>query len=376
MTPDHYMRSAFLLAQKADPKQIRPNPFVGALIVANNGEVIGQGYHQKAGEGHAEVQAIKSAFEKTNDLTDCILYVTLEPCSHHGKTPPCTDLIIQHKIPKVVIGSMDPNPLVSGVSRLEAAGVEVERLILPEIFEMNSVFNINQLLKRPKYILKSAITKNGKIADQYGNSKWISNAKSRGYVHRVLRNHVDAILTTSKTVIRDNASMNIRIEGEKPQELTVVVIDRKLDLLRIDKADLNIFYPRKNSKVYIVSDQDVDGKLRDDIEIIQVPFINGKCDLNKLSEQLIVKKICEVLVEAGSILNTAFMEAELVDELYLFVATSVVMDSNAIDVFNGNDLDSMLNKFRFELSGTDHFDDDILERYVMTGSTFNFNQQI
>jgi len=139
---------------------------------------------------------------------------------------------------------------------------------------------------------------------------------------------------------------------------------------------LNIFYPRKNSKVYLVSDQDVDRKLRDDIEIIQVPFINGKCDLNKLSEQLIAKNICEVLVEAGSILNTAFMEAELVDELYLFVATSVVMDSNAIDVFNGNDLDRMINKFRFELFSTDHFDDDILERYVLTGSTFNFNQQI
>jgi diaminohydroxyphosphoribosylaminopyrimidine deaminase/5-amino-6-(5-phosphoribosylamino)uracil reductase len=371
MTPDHYMRSAFLLAQKADPKQIRPNPFVGAILVGSDGEIIGKGYHTKAGEGHAEVQAIKSALEKTNDLTDCTLYVTLEPCSHHGKTPPCTDLIIQHKIPRVVIGCMDPNPLVSGVSRLEAAGVEVERLILPEIIEMNSVFNINQILKRPKYILKSALTKNGKIADQHGNSKWISNEKSRGYVHRVLRNHVDAILTTAKTVIRDNANMNIRIEGEEPHELDAVVIDRKLDLLSSGNSELNIFYPRKKSKVYLVSDHDADEKLRDDIEIIQVSFINGKCDLNKLSEQLIARNICEVLVEAGSILNTYLMEAELIDEIYLFISTSIVMDGNAIGIFNGNDLDHMLKKFRFELSGTDHFDDDILERYVMTRNTLN-----
>jgi len=364
MTPDLYMLAAFSLAKMADPKQIRPNPFVGALLVGNNGEIIGQGYHKKAGEGHAEVQAIKSALEKTKDLTDCTLYVTLEPCSHHGKTPPCTELIIQHKIPKVVIGSMDPNPLVSGVSRLEAAGVKVERLILPEIIEMNSVFNINQLLKRPKYILKSAITRNGKIADQHGNSKWISNAKSRRYVHGVLRNRVDAILTTAKTVIRDNASMNIRIEGDEPQELTVVVIDRKLDLLSSANSELNILYPRKKSKVYLVSDQDADDKLRDDIEIIQVSFINGKCDVNKLSEQLIDKNICEVLVEAGSILNTDLMEAELIDEIYLFIATSIVMDSNAIGIFNGNEPNYTLKKFRFELFSTDHFDDNLLEKYI------------
>jgi diaminohydroxyphosphoribosylaminopyrimidine deaminase/5-amino-6-(5-phosphoribosylamino)uracil reductase len=259
---------------------------------------------------------------------------------------------------------MDPNPIVSGAKQLAKAGVVVEQVVLPEILEMNSVFNINQSLKRPKYILKSAITKNGKIADQFGNSKWISNDRSRQYVHQVLRNHADAILTTAKTVIRDNASMNIRIEGEVHQELNVVVIDRKLDLLLNDKSDLNIFYPRKKSKVYLISDQDADEKLSADIEIIKVPFINGKCDLTVLSEQLIARNICEVLVEAGSILNTDLMEAELIDEIYLFIATAIVMDGNAIGIFNGNDLSDMLKKFRFEMTGTEYVDDDILEKYI------------
>ncbi len=364
MTPSDYLRAALLLAQHAHPKDIRPNPFVGALVVSEEGEILGEGYHQKAGKEHAEVLAINDALTKNANLTTCTLYVTMEPCSHHGKTPPCTDLILQHRIPKVVIGSMDPNPIVSGANQLAKAGVVVEQLVLPEILEMNSVFNINQSLKRPKYILKSAITKNGKIADQFGNSKWISNAKSRQYVHQFLRHHADAILTTAKTVILDNASMNIRIEGEEHQELNVVVIDRKLDLLLNDKSDLNIFYPRKKSKVYLVSDQDADEKLSADIEIIKVPFINGKCDLTVLSEQLIAKNICEVLVEAGSILNTDLMEAELIDEIYLFIATSIVMDDNAIGIFNGNDLNYMLKKFRFELAGTEYVDDDILEKYI------------
>ena len=363
MTPSDYLRAALLLAQRAHPKDIRPNPFVGALVVSQEGEIVGEGYHQKAGKEHAEVLAINDALTKNANLTTCTLYVTMEPCSHHGKTPPCTDLILQHRIPKVVIGSMDPNPIVSGAKQLASAGVVVEQVVLPEILEMNSVFNINQSLKRPKYILKSAITKNGKIADQFGNSKWISNAKSRQYVHQVLRNHADAILTTAKTVIRDNASMNIRIEGEEPQELNVVVIDKKLDLLKPDNKDLNIFYPRVNSTIYLVSENAYNGSLRDDIEILQIPFIDGRCDLKALSRQLLAKNICEVLVEGGGILNTALMQASLVDEVYLFKANAVFTDSHAINLFNNHGIDEIFTASKLQLMNTENFDDDILEKY-------------
>ena len=227
MTSEEYLHTAFLLAKRANSRDIRPNPFVGAIIVDQNGEIIGEGYHQKAGEAHAEVIAINNALLKTNDLSKFTLYVTLEPCSHVGKTPPCTSLILEHKIPKVVIGSMDPNPLVSGAALLTDRGVNVEICILPEIVELNNIFNINQLNKRPKYILKAATTLNGKIADRFGNSKWISNEKSRAYVHQILRSNADAILTTAKTVIKDNASMNIRLPASEPRELNLIIIDKQ-----------------------------------------------------------------------------------------------------------------------------------------------------
>ncbi len=363
MTPRDYLRAALLLAQRAHPKDIRPNPFVGALVVSEEGEIVGEGYHQKAGKEHAEVLAINDALSKNANLTTCTLYVTMEPCSHHGKTPPCTDLILQHRIPKVVIGSMDPNPMVSGAKKLSEAGVMIELVNLPELIEINSVFNINQVHQRPKFILKSAITKNGKIADQFGNSKWISNAKSRQYVHQVLRNHADAILTTAKTVILDNASMNIRIEGMDSQELNVVVIDKKLELLKPDNKVLNIFYPRVNSTIYLVSENTYNGPLSDDIEILQIPFIDGRCDLKALSKQLLAKNICEVLVEGGGILNTALMHANLVDEIYLFKANAVFTDSHAVNLFNDHSIEEILSESNLNLVNTTFFDDDILEKY-------------
>ena len=357
------MRFAFLLAQRADPKRVRPNPLVGAVLVAQNGEIVGEGFHQQAGEGHAEVLAISDALQKNTDLSDCVLYVTMEPCSHHGKTPPCTDLILQHKIRKVVIGTMDPNPMVSGAKVLSAASVDVEFLILPELLELNSVFNINQVYKRPKYLLKSAITLNGKIADQFGNSKWISNVKSRQYVHSILRAHADAILTTAKTVIQDNASMNIRIDGMNPEELNLIVIDRKLDLLQSNNARLAVFYPRKNSTIYLVSDQQFSGPIKANVQVLQVPFVNGKCDLNILSERLLEKNICEVLIEAGGVLNAHMMDAGIVDELYIFITPTIFGDPHAINLFNSQGMQDLVHKSTVELIATEHFENDILAKY-------------
>jgi len=138
------------LAEQGNPKAIRPNPHVGAVVVSANDEIVGEGFHQKAGEAHAEVMAIRNALDHGAKLDTCTLYVTLEPCSHTGKTPPCTTLILQHRIPRVVIGSMDPNPLVSGAEILRKNGVVVEVHVLPEILALNDTFIINQSLKRPK----------------------------------------------------------------------------------------------------------------------------------------------------------------------------------------------------------------------------------
>jgi diaminohydroxyphosphoribosylaminopyrimidine deaminase/5-amino-6-(5-phosphoribosylamino)uracil reductase len=363
MTSADYLHTAFLLAKRANSKDIRPNPFVGAIIVDHHGIIIGEGYHQKAGEAHAEVIAIHDALQKNSDLSKSTLYVTLEPCSHTGKTPPCTNLILEKRIPKVVIGSMDPNTLVAGAQLLVAAGVEVEICILPEIVELNSTFNINQINRRPKFILKAATTSNGKIADRFGNSKWISNSKSRAYVHQVLRNNADAILTTAKTVIQDNATMNIRIDQAEAKELNVIIIDKQLDILNEKNKGLNIFYKRKETKIYLVTDKIVENHLPENVEIINVSMQDGACALNILGTILLQKNLCEILVEAGGKLNTSFIKEKLVDELNLFICPSLLIDNSGINIFNSNEPEEIDNKIQLSLVETQNFENDIFLKY-------------
>jgi len=361
MTSADYLHSAFLLAKRANSKDIRPNPFVGAIVVDAKGIIIGEGFHQKAGEAHAEVLAINDALAKTKNLSNSTLYVSLEPCSHSGKTPPCTHLILEHKIPKVVIGSMDPNPLVAGAKELTDAGVNIEICILPEIVELNSTFNINQLNKRPKYILKAATTLNGKMGDRFGNSKWISNDKSRNYVHQVLRSNADAILTTATTVMKDNSTMNIRVAEAK--ELNLIIIDKELDILKEENKALNIFYKREKTKIYLVTNKKFENTLPEHIEIINVTIQKGECDLNQLSAILLKKNICEVLVEAGGKLNASLIKAKIVDELNVFICPSLLIDNSSINLFNSSEFQRIENSVQLSLLETQSFDNDILMKY-------------
>lgn len=363
MTSEEYLHTAFLLAKRANSRDIRPNPFVGAIIVDQNGEIIGEGYHQKAGEAHAEVIAINNALLKTNDLSKFTLYVTLEPCSHVGKTPPCTSLILEHKIPKVVLGSMDPNPLVSGAALLTDRGVNVEIYILPEIVELNNIFNINQLNKRPKYILKAATTLNGKIADRFGNSKWISNEKSRAYVHQILRSNADAILTTAKTVIKDNASMNIRLPASEPRELNLIIIDKQLDILKEENKSLGIFYQRNKTKIYLVSNTTYPYSLPENVEIINVEINNDEFDLVQLSDILLSKNICQVLVEAGGKLNASLIKQRLIDEINLFICPSIIIDNDGISIFSSTEFQEIEKSIQLSLIEAQTFDNDIMLKY-------------
>ena len=363
MTAESYLHRAFLLAKLADPKAIRPNPFVGAVVVSENGEIVGEGFHQQAGEAHAEVMAIKNAIENGANLATSTLYVTLEPCSHTGKTPPCTDLIIQHRIPKVVIGSLDPNPQVSGVSILEKHGVKVEVLIIPEIVTLNDTFNINQILKRPKYVLKSAITLNGKIADHLGNSKWISNEKSREHVHQYLRTAADAILTTAKTVIQDNATMNIRIKDQPEEELNLIVFDSKLELLQKENQHLSIFYKRNKSAIYLVTNKAGIKPALPNVEVISIPMQDGLFNLEMLHKELLARNICQVLIEAGGSMNASMMQAKAVDEIYTFVCPRILLDNAAIHQFNSNNHQTMDNAVKLELLDSMTIGEDILLRH-------------
>lgn len=363
MTEKELLHYAFLLAKKANPKEIRPNPFVGAIIVCENGKIIGEGYHQKAGEAHAEVIAINDALQKGADLSKSRLYVTLEPCSHQGKTPPCTSLILAHKIPHVIIGSLDPNPLVSGIEILEKSGVKVTQIILPEIQEMNSVFNINQQLKRPKYIIKSATTINGMIADRNGDSHWISNDKSRAFVHQSLRTNTDAILSTAKTIIKDNAKLNIRLSNEISKELNTIIIDRDLDLLKEENKDLSILNIRTNSTLYIITEKIEYPALPTYIECITISFNNKNLNLEELHKFLLSKNICQVLVEAGGKLNASLLTSKSVDEIYTFICPSLLIDHQSINSFAIDINQPIKNKFNLKLVETKQFDNDLLLQY-------------
>lgn len=258
---------------------------------------------------------------------------------------------------------MDPNPLVSGASILKEKGIAVEVLVLPEIVEMNDTFNINQILKRPKYILKSAITLNGKIADRAGNSKWISNENSRDHVHEHLRTKADAIMTTAKTVIRDNATMNIRIRGQKEEELNLIVFDKKLELLEKENQQLSIFYKRNKSAVYLITDQSKSTTSLPNVEIIHISTNQGMFDLEMLHRELMARNICEVLIEAGGSMNAAMMHAKAVDEIYTFVCPRILMDNGGINSFNSNEIQTMENAVKLQLLDSMTIGEDILLRH-------------
>lgn len=363
MTEKELLHYAFLLAKKANPKEIRPNPFVGAIVVCENGKIIGEGYHQKAGEAHAEVKAINDAIRNGADLSKSTLYVTLEPCSHHGKTPPCTSLILKHKIPHVIIGSLDPNPIVSGIEILEKAGVKITQYVLPEIEELNTVFNINQQLRRPKYIIKTASTLNGKIADRYGKSQWISNETSRAFVHKELRTNVDAILSTAKTVIQDKARLNIRLTNGTLNEVNTIIIDQHLSLFKEENQNLPIFQKRNSSKLYILTEKQDLPIVPEYIEFIKITFDQKGVDFNALHALLLSKKICFVLVEAGSKLNTSMLLDHSIDEIYSFVCPSIITDTLAKNIFETDKTQLMDEKIKLQLMEFKQFEDDILLRY-------------
>ena len=205
-----YMRRAIELAERG-VGFTNPNPVVGAVIV-KSGKVIGEGWHERYGEWHAERNAFKSCMRNTRGAT---MYVTLEPCCHHGKTPPCTEAIIEHEIARVVIGMEDPNPLVGGkgIASLRAAGIEVECGVEEEALrEQNRVFLKYITTKRPWVAMKTAMTLDGKIATRTGDSKWITGTEARAYVHE-LRHRFMAVLVGIGTAVADNPLLNCRIEG-------------------------------------------------------------------------------------------------------------------------------------------------------------------
>ena len=310
MNPEFFMRHCFHLALKGLGKAA-PNPMVGCVIVAD-GKIIGEGYHEKYGEAHAEVNAVKSVKDQSS-LKNATLFVNLEPCSHYGKTPPCSDLLIEKGIKKVVIANADTNPLVGGkgIEKLRAKGIEVITGILEkEGRELNKRFFTFHEKKRPYLILKWAQTADGfvsrfPIPDKESN--WISGKESKKLTH-LWRSQEQAIMIGTNTAVNDDPELTTRlVEGENPVR---IVIDKKLMI----PATANIF--KSDSKVLVFTEEEKDSTSH--IEFIKTVFTPD--NLPFILSELFKRNISSVIVEGGTVLLNSFLGSGLWDEARIFVA--------------------------------------------------------
>lgn len=317
---EKYMRLAMQLAGNAIGRT-SPNPLVGAVIVKDN-RVVGCGWHRKAGTPHAEVHALNQAGELAQGAD---VYVTLEPCAHYGKTPPCAKALVEAKVKNVYGGLLDVNPKVAGkgFKILEDAGIHVEYGFLQdELRKQNEVFFKWIEHKKPFIVLKAAMTLDGKIATATGQSKWITNETSRAYGYK-LRDIYDGIMVGINTVIEDNPMLTARVDGGKNP--IRIVVDSSL---RID-INANVVQDKSAKTIIATTDKaDKDKILKlqaQDVDVIVVDKDkNDKVDIEKLLDILGQQNICSILVEGGATLSGSFVAKKLVDKVYFFIAPKIV----------------------------------------------------
>ena len=320
-TDEYYMQLALDLAESARGKT-NPNPLVGAIIV-KDGVIAGTGIHRKAGEPHAEVHAFRMAGEYAIGAT---LYVTLEPCSHYGKTPPCANLVKDSGVSRVVVAMQDPIQKwqVEGIELIRNAGIEVEVGVLEEKAKrLNERFIHNMLTSRPFVISKMAMTLDGKLATHTGHSKWITGEQSRYTVHQ-LRNEVDAILVGIGTVLADNPSLTTRLPEGGGKNPIRVILDSELRT----PLDANVV-KTDDAKTIIVTTEQVDeaklAALRDkNVEFIFLSKKETGLDLDALLTELYKKGITHLLVEGGSEINASFMRAGFIDKYLIYIAPKLL----------------------------------------------------
>lgn len=353
---DHnkWMKKALSLADKAI-SSVSPNPAVGCVIVKNN-KLLSWGYHKKAGKNHAEVDALEKLSSKVRQAS---LYVTLEPCFHFGKTPPCVDKIIEYKkqIKEVVIACKDPNPLTKGksITKLKKNGFKVTVGVLEkEAAKLNEVFFKNMKEKMPFVVVKSAQSLDGKTVTRKGHSKWITSEKSRKYV-KVLRDNYDSILVGINTVLKDNPTLN----GAK-KKLIKVVIDSSL------KIPLNSTLVKDYAQSLIVVCSDRAGKnkksklLKKGAELIELSKENNKFNLKSVLKKLYAKGICSVFVEGGATTSGLFFDAKLVDKVYFFYAPMVIGGKAACGAVYGNGVEKIIDSANLVDVEIERIDCDIL----------------
>ncbi|MDZ7704693.1 MAG: bifunctional diaminohydroxyphosphoribosylaminopyrimidine deaminase/5-amino-6-(5-phosphoribosylamino)uracil reductase RibD [Trueperaceae bacterium] len=319
---EKFMAQALDLAEQGRGSTA-PNPMVGCVIV-RDGDVIGEGYHAKAGEAHAEVNALRDA----GDANGATVYVTLEPCNHHGRTPPCTDALVDAGVRRVVIAATDPNPKVDGqgIARLQDAGIEVIVGVMQDEAEtQNEVFRTVQTKKRPFVLYKTAMTLDGKIATRDGQSRWITGAASRDLVQQ-WRNDLDAIAVGVNTVLRDDPKLTCRLDdGHTPTKIV-------FDSVARTPADATLFEPdprgAEPSVVIFVTDKApssrVDALQARGADVVRVSEVRGRTDVSVALQELYERGITSLLLEGGGTLAWSFFEARAVDKVAVFIGPKLV----------------------------------------------------
>ena len=361
MNDEQWMKRVLLLAE-AGRGRTSPNPMVGAVLV-KRGKVVGEGYHARIGEAHAEIVALRQAGEKAGGA---VLYLNLEPCTHHGRTPPCAPQVVNAGVKRVVIGMEDPNPAVNGkgIETLRRSGLDVKVGVLgKECRRLNEAFCKYILKKEPFVMLKVAATLDGKIATRNGDSKWISGEASRRFVHK-LRDQVDGVLVGIGTVLRDDPRLTARVkEGREPYR---IVLDSRLKIPEEAKV-----FEHSPSEVILATTgsapQDKIERLeKKGVRVLIASSKKGRVDLKSCLSKLGEIGMMNLLVEGGSQVNGSFLDEGLIDKLLLFLSPKLIGDPQAVGIFGGRGVSNLretvaLKDIRARKIGEDIFVEGYLE---------------
>jgi diaminohydroxyphosphoribosylaminopyrimidine deaminase/5-amino-6-(5-phosphoribosylamino)uracil reductase len=301
------------------------NPMVGAVVVKEQ-QVVSVGYHKQFGSDHAEVMALKDL-----DARGATIYISLEPCTHFGNTPPCVDLLIKKKLKRVVIAVEDPNPIVykKGIEKLRENNIDVEVGVLREqVMDLNrhyfTYFNKN----RPFITLKAGVSIDGKLSDKYGESQWVTSEELRRISHS-MRGEYSAILAGVNTVLKDNPHLTIRSGKWKNKVFYRIVLDTKNQL----SPRLNVFKDQENSPLMIFSSNRSEKKKKTDLHFF-IDEVKGKLNLSSILNKLYELKISSVLVEGGGRVISSFLEEKLFDEMVLFNSGSLLGGQDSVELFH------------------------------------------
>jgi diaminohydroxyphosphoribosylaminopyrimidine deaminase/5-amino-6-(5-phosphoribosylamino)uracil reductase len=347
------MNLAFDLAKQGGIKTF-PNPNVGAVIY-KNGEIIGKGYHKFFGDFHAEIHALNEAGENAKDA---IMFVTLEPCSHFGKTPPCVDAIIRAGIKKIFIAMKDPNPLVSGegIKKLKSKNIEVEVGILDSRAKKFYEEYSKRFSKKNSYVvLKYAMTLDGKIATPTGDAKWISSEKSREWVHK-FRTKFDGILVGVNTIIRDNPELSSHSKGKNPIRIILdpeLIIPINSKVIKDELPTVIIYSNKKDT-------QKIQQIMKQNKFLLYIKSKDGLIDFKKIIEELRRISIFSVLIEGGGLTSWTALKSGVVDEIVSFVSPKIIGGQNAITPVEGEGVKDISKAIKTKITHFEKIGEDIL----------------